>query len=217
MQLNSRLMRRLELMAVVMACLFSLSSDIFAQQSPPTPGTQANIEMLLRTIEAQGRTQEALLRTMIDELKQSRLANQLNSVNLYRLQVLSDSLVNQQARVDNIATELGQLTEYLNEAGDTSRFDADLREIENSINETGDPSQRAALVQSLNSTRRAMEIERERNRKSYENQRVRQQELQIRLQNEKARLAEMEEKILAMDRHFQKVTAEVTGKGGTMR
>lgn len=205
MQLNMRFM------TITMALLITFSGDIFAQQSATT-GNQSGIEPLLRAIEAQGRTQEALLRTLIEEMRQSRLTTQLNSVNLYRLQVLSDSLGNQQTRVDNIATELEQLTEYINQARDTSRLEADLREMESSINETVDPAQRTMLEQSFKATKRSMETERERNMKGIEMNRTRQQELQVRLQTEKARLAEMEEKIAAMDRHFQNVTAEITKK-----
>lgn len=205
MRLNIRFM------TIAMALLITFSGEIFAQQSAPT-GNQSGIEPLLRAIEAQGRTQEALLRTLIEEMRQSRLTTQLNSVNLYRLQVLSDSLGNQQTRVDNLATELEQLTEYINQAGDTSRLEADLRDMETSISETVDPAQRTILEQSFKATKRSMETERERNLKGIETNRTRQQELQVRLQTEKARLAEMEEKIAAMDRHFQNVTAEITKK-----
>ncbi|NDD63747.1 MAG: hypothetical protein EBZ36_07190 [Acidobacteria bacterium] len=191
-------------------CLFSLDARA---QSAVTTGNQGNIETLLRAIEAQGRIQEALLRSLVDEMKQNRVSSQLNSVNLYRLQMLTDSLNSQQIRVDSISAELDLLNQQINHPNDLSRLESDLGELETEINRTSDPSHRAGLTQTYNTTKRAIELQKEQIRRENEMNQLRQQNLQVKLQSEKARLAEIEERISTMDRHFQNVTAELVKKG----
>jgi len=193
--------------------LVLLSNFDARAQSPTASSNQGNIEGLLRAIEAQGRTQEALLRGLIDEMKQNRISSQLNSVNLYRLQMLTDSLNSQQIRVDSIIAELDLIGQQMNQSSDMSRLEGDLQELEAEISRTGDPTQRAVLAQSYNTTKRAIELQKEQIRKESEMNQLRQQNLQVRLQNEKARLAEIEERISAMDRHFQNVTSDLVKKG----
>ena len=194
----------------MLVCL--LSVDLFAQ-SAAVPGSHATIEALLRSIEAQGRTQEALLRSLLEEAQQNRMASQLNSVNLYRLQMLTESLNSQQSRVDSLTTELDLLTQQLEQASDSFGMDDQLPELESAIQQATDPTQRQMLLQSYQTTKRALELQKEQLRKERERNQLRQQNLQVRLQQEKARLAELEEKISAMDRHFQNVTAELVRKG----
>ena len=189
-----------------------LSVDLFAQP-PAASGPPATIEALLRSIEAQGRTQEALLRSLLEEAQQNRMASQLNSVNLYRLQMLNESLNSQQSRVDSLTTELDLLTQQLEQASDSFGMDDQLPELESAIQQATDPTQRQMLLQSYQTTKRALELQKEQLRKERERNQLRQQNLQVRLQQEKARLAELEEKISAMDRHCQNVTAELVRKG----
>ena len=195
---------------LMMLCL--LTADLFAQP-PAASGSPATIEALLRSIEAQGRTQEALLRSLLEEAQQNRMASQLNSVNLYRLQMLNESLNSQQSRVDSLTTELDLLTQQLEQASDSFGMDDQLPELESAIQQATDPTQRQMLLQSYQTTKRAIELQKEQLRKERERNQLRQQNLQVRLQQEKARLAELEEKISAMDRHFQNVTAELVRKG----
>lgn len=191
-------------------CLFSLDARA---QSAVTTSNQGNIETLLRAIEAQGRIQEALLRSLVDEMKQNRVSSQLNSVNLYRLQMLTDSLNSQQIRVDSISAELDLLNQQINQPNDLSRLESDLGELETEINRTSDPSHRAGLTQTYNITKQAIELQKEQIRRENEMNQLRQQNLQVKLQSEKARLAEIEERISTMDRHFQNVTADLVKKG----
>ena len=146
-------------------CLFSF--DVYAQ-SPPATANQGNIESLLRAIEAQGRTQEALLRSLIEEMKQNRISSQLNSVNLYRLQMLTDSLNSQQIRVDSITAELDLISQQMNQPNDMSKLESDPEELETEIGRTSDPSHRVTLTQTYNTTKRAIELQKEQIRKENE-------------------------------------------------
>ena len=65
----------------------------------------------------------------------------------------------------------------------------------------------------FNTAKRALESQKEQLRKESERNQLRQQTLQSQIEQEKARLVELEEKISAMDRHFQKVTTELVKRG----
>ncbi|HMY76253.1 MAG TPA: hypothetical protein PLQ88_30830, partial [Blastocatellia bacterium] len=76
------------------------------------------------------------------------------------------------------------------------------------INETADPQQRASLVQSHNSLKRALERQREYARQEAERSRERRQQLEITLRTEQAKLGELQEQLEALDREFDKQLAE---------
>ena len=189
-----------------------LNVNLFAQPAA-APGPPVTIEALLRSIEAQGRTQEVLLRSLLEEVQQSRITTQINSVNLYRLQMLTESLNSQQSRVDSLTAELDLLTQQLQTTNDSLPMDDQLPELESAIQQATDPAHRQMLLQMFNTTKRALESQREQLRKESERNQLRQQTLQSQIEQEKARLVELEEKISAMDRHFQKVTTELVKRG----
>ena len=199
-------------LAIVFSLLCLISSNAQAQQ-PDATTNSVRIENTLRKLEEQSRTQILLLQQLIDELKQNRITTQLNNVNLYRLQMLTDSLNSQQIRVESISAELDLINEQIIQAGDSTRFDGEIRELEAEIKRTADPQLRATLTQTLQTTLRSIEVQKEQMRRDLELNRVRQQNLQIKLQTEKARLQEIEEKIDAMDKHFQRVTSDLVQKG----
>lgn len=189
-----------------------LNVNLFAQPAAAS-GSPVTIEALLRSIEAQGRTQEALLRSLLEEVQQNRITSQINSVNLYRLQMLTESLNSQQSRVDSLTAELDLLTQQLQTTNDSLPMDDQLPELESAIQQATDPAHRQMLLQMFNTTKRALESQREQLRKESERNQLRQQTLQSQIEHEKARLVELEEKISAMDRHFQKVTTELVKRG----
>ena len=189
-----------------------LNVNLFAQPAA-APGPPVTIEALLRSIEAQGRTQEVLLRSLLEEVQQSRITTQINSVNLYRLQMLTESLNSQQSRVDSLTAELDLLTQQLQTTNDSLPMDDQLPELESAIQQATDPAHRQMLLQMFNTTKRALESQREQLRKESERNQLRQQTLQSQIEQEKARLVELEEKISARDRHFQKVTTELVKRG----
>lgn len=189
-----------------------LNVNLFAQPAAAS-GSPVTIEAILRSIEAQGRTQEELLRSLLEEVQQSRITTQINSVNLYRLQMLTESLNSQQGRVDSLTAELDLLTQQLQTTNDSLPMDDQLPELESAIQQATDPAHRQMLLQMFNTTKRALESQREQLRKESERNQLRQQTLQSQIEQEKARLVELEEKISAMDRHFQKVTTELVKRG----
>jgi chromosome segregation ATPase len=199
------------ILIILIVTLSILNFDIQAQQIT-TPSNNTNIESLLRSIEAQARTQEVLLRTLIDEMRQNRLSTQLNSINLYRLQTLTDNLNNQQIRVDGLTTEIDLLNEQMTQSNEPSSLEIELKALEEQIGQSSDPTQRVLLNKTLNNAKHSLENEKERLKREREQNRLRHQNLTLRLQAEKARLAEIEENISSMDRYFQNITNELVSK-----
>lgn len=189
-----------------------LNINLFAQPAAAS-GSPVTIEAILRSIEAQGRTQEALLRSLLEEVQQNRITSQINSVNLYRLQMLTETLSSQQNRVDSLTAELDLLTQQLQATNDSLPMEDQLSELESAIQQATDPAHRQTLLQMFNTAKRALESQKEQLRKESERNQLRQQTLQSQIEQEKARLVELEEKISAMDRHFQKVTTELVKRG----
>jgi hypothetical protein len=185
-----------------------LRIDTRAQTQLPQ-GNLATIEHLLRNIEVQSRNQEVLLRALTDEIKQHLLTSQINNINLYRLQTLTVSLNNQQVRVDSISTEMNLLDEQISQSNEPSSLEQELKTIEEQIGQTSDPGQRAMLANAYNTAKRSMENEENRLKKERESNRVRHQNLTIRLQAEKLRLSEIEENLSKMDKYFQEITDEL--------
>jgi len=173
-------------------CLFcaALSFNAFAQQTAASPAAPSP--------EAQ------LLRTLIDEVRQLRAVSQRNSLNLHRAQMLTDRMARQQTRVESLTEEIEQLKTQIQQSLDTSRDDDEMKELEAAINDTADQQQRAVLIQSYNGMKRAIERQREYARQEAERNRSRQQQLEIALRAEQARLAELQDQFDALEREFEK-------------
>lgn len=202
---------KIHVAAILLGILSLLNLDVQAQQTPPA-GNNSNIESLLRSIESQSRTQEVLLRTLIDEIRQIQISSQLNAINLYRLQTLTESLNNQQVRVDGISSEIELLNEQLTQSNEPSSLESELKALEEEMGQVSDPARRLLLTNTFNTVKRSLENEKERLKREREQNRLRHQNLTIRLQSEKARLAEIEEGISAMDKYFQTITNELLSK-----
>ncbi len=177
-------------------CLFCgvLSFNAFAQQSTSLPTAPSP--------EAQ------LLRALIDEVRQLRAVTQRNNLNLYRARVLADRLARQQTCVESLTEEIEQLKARIQQSLDTSRDEDEMKELEAAINETVDPQQRAILIQSYNSVKRAIERQREYARQEADRSRSRQQQLEIALRAEQAKLGELQEQLDTVEREFDKQLSE---------
>lgn len=205
-----KIQQTLKYLLLVFSCLGMLSFFVQAQSLATT--TQTSAESLLRAIEIQGKTQETLLRLLIDVVKQSSIISQTNSANFYRLLIITESLRNQQAKVENIMAEIEQLNLQVNQLPDTKIYDNQLRDLESIISITVDPVQRNTLVESYNSLKRSVEYDKEQNQKSAEASRIRLQQLQVRLEDEKAKLDDLDNRASIIDRHFQSISTPSSQK-----
>lgn len=145
-----------------------------------------------------------LLRAILEETRLTRITLQRVYISAYRGQMLTERLARQQARVDSLNEEITQQKSLVQQAQDVSRDEDELKDLLATINETADAQQRAALIQSYNSLKRALERQREYARQEAERSRERQQELEVVLRTEQAKLAELQEQLDALDRDFDK-------------
>ncbi len=148
-----------------------------------------------------------LLRAILEELRLQRAVLQRTYVNAYRAQALTERLARQQARVDSLGEEITQLKSVIQHAQDT-RDEDELKDLLATINETADPQQRAALAQSYNGLKRALERQREYARQEADRSRERQQQLEVAWRTEQAKLAELQEQFDTLDRELERVAAE---------
>lgn len=145
-----------------------------------------------------------LLRAILEETRLTRITLQRVYISAYRGQMLTERLARQQARVDSLNEEITQLKSLVQQAQDASRDEDELKDLLATINETADAQQRAALIQSYNSLKRALERQREYARQEAERSRERQQQLETLLRAEQTKLAELQEQLDALDRDFDK-------------
>jgi chromosome segregation ATPase len=149
-----------------------------------------------------------LLRAILEELRVQRAALQRTYVNAYRAQMLTERLARQQARIDSLTEEITQLKTVAQQLQDYSQDENELKDLLATINETADPIQRASLIQSYNSLKRAIERQREYARQEAERNRERQQQAELALRAEQTKLAELQEQLEALDREFDKQLGE---------
>lgn len=185
-----------------MSIIALFCTETQAQSLSPS-ASLINIEELLRTIEAQNRAQQVLLKTLINEIKQNLIIYQANSINLYRLQRLTNDRNDQQFRVDSINTEIDLLDQQLSQSNQPSILESEIKLIEEQITQTSDITQRVMLTQAYNTAKRSFENETSRLTYEKEANRLRHQNLTIKLQSEKIRLAEIDESLSEMEKYFQ--------------
>ncbi len=187
---------------VLLGCLLFCLTQIGLAQSH----SQAQTSLSSTSVASSPETQ--LLRAILEELRVQRAALQRTYVNAYRGQMLTERLARQQARIDSLTEEITQLKTVAQQLQDYSQDEDELKDLLATINETADPIQRASLIQSYNSLKRAIERQREYARQEAERNRERQQQSELALRVEQAKLAELQEQLDALDREFEKQLGE---------
>ena len=198
------MIKKLKLSLALCLVAISLSVNAFAQQ--PAAPTAAPTTSSAATAEAQ------LLRALLEEVRQLRATVQHLSVINYRAQRFAEQLARQQNRVDSLTEELAQVKTQIQQALDTSRDEEELRRLEADIANAPNPQMRAQLEQVYASLKTSIERQREYTRQEAERNRARQQQLEVALQTEQGRLAEVRDHLDALDRDFDRQLGD--GKKG---
>ncbi len=149
-----------------------------------------------------------LLRALLEEVRQLRIALQRANINTHRAQMLTERLARQQSRVDSLIEEIEQTKALIQQSQDTSRDEDELKDLEATINETPDPQTRAQLVQSYAALKRSLIRQREYARQEAEQSRERQAQLEATLRQEQARLAELQDQLDAVYRELDQQITE---------
>lgn len=189
--------------AFSIGCIIVLPSIIMSQHSDVS-ANQATIESRLLAIEDQGHKQDALLCSLLEKIHQNNTIN----INLARLQILLEERRNKQIKVDNIMAEIEQLNGQISQEPNLDMSDNQLRQLDLLISTSADPVQRSALIESYNSLKRSAEQEKTQYQQSVEDNRNRLQQLQLTFEDEKAKLDEIENNFVQIDRYIKSVNIE---------
>ena len=200
------------IITIIWFSILSVTAITVNAQQLPVNENPVKLEAPLRIMETQAKIQVELLRKIVDEMQKSQISCQLNSINLYRFQILTDSRNKHQSRIESIEAELNFINDQLSYSDVSSQLETTISELEVEISQSSDHSQRARLIQTLNTMKHTVELQKEQSDKEKEKSRARQQTLQINLQSQKDQIGEIEEKILSIDRHFQALTSELVRK-----
>jgi chromosome segregation ATPase len=177
--------------------LLSLPCAALAQQTAAgaPPATEA-------------RAEAQLLKSLLDEVRQLRLAVQHGSLSQHRSQMLLERIGRQQDRIEGLSADLEQLRDEMKELANPARYDDELREMEAAIQATSDPQARAAQVQAYEALKHSLARQRQADQQELQRQQERERDLDAKLRMEQARLAEMQEQLEAVERELDRQVAE---------
>ena len=154
------------------------------------------------------RAEAQLLKALLDEVRQLRLAVQHNSLSQHRSQILLERIGRQQDRLENLSADLEQLRTQMQELANPDRYEAELREMEEAIKATTDPQTRAALIQAYEGLKRSLAQQRQADQQELQRQQERERKLDGQLRMEQARLAELQEQLEAVERELDRQVAD---------
>lgn len=172
-----------------------LCSTALAQNAAPMPSAPSSPE-----------TQ--LLRALLDEVRQLRVALQRTQLTTYRANLLADRLKQQQSRVEGLTEEIAQLKAQLQQETNYGREEEQLRELESAINRASDPVTRTQIMQTYEDLKRTIQWQKEYARQDGERNNTRQQMLETMLHVEQEKLAGIQGQLDALDRELEKQALE---------
>ena len=177
-------------------CFLALSSVTAFAQAPKAnePTTQKD---------------EQTLRSLLDEVRQLRVALQRANLNAYRAQITVERLRIQQDRVDRLARELeGVRREIMETESWSARLTERLKDLENQMNLETNASRRAQIETEYKDVKYGIEE----GAKRQGQRRERETHLGKELQAEQLKLNELNDRLEALDREIEKQVTEETPK-----
>ncbi|MEK6323714.1 MAG: hypothetical protein AABN33_18895 [Acidobacteriota bacterium] len=141
-----------------------------------------------------------LLRSLIDEVRQLRLAIERSNLSAYRVQIAIERMRLQQGRVDAIARDLENVRLQLsNMKMSRAQAEARVKDLEDLMNNEADTARKAPLERQYKEAKRNLDAQ----GKWEEQQRERETQLNIRLQEEGAKLADVNNRLDVLERELQ--------------
>lgn len=186
----------MKIVLCTLLCFLALSSVTAFAQAP-------------KTNEAATQKDEQTLRSLLDEVRQLRVALQRANLNAYRAQITVERLRIQQDRVDRLARELeGVRREISEQGGWLARLPERLKDLENQLNVETNPTRRAQIETEYKDHKFSLE----QTTKRAEQRREREAELGKQLQAEQLKLNELNDRLETLDREIEKQVTEETPK-----
>lgn len=160
----------------------------------------------------EARPEAQLLKALLIEVRQLRLAVQHNSLSQHRSQILLERIGRQQDRIESLGADLEQLRDQIQELTNPERYETELREMEEAVKATTDPQTRVALMQAYEGLKRSLAQQRQADQQELQRQQERERKLDGQLRLEQSRLTEMQEQLEAVEREMDRQLAEVRQK-----
>lgn len=149
------------------------------------------------------------LRSILEEVRLSRLLMQQMMGNTLRTRILVEQLAKQQNRVDTVSEEISQLKSLISQAQDNTRGESELQEMEMQIREVSDPQERERRQREYFIYRRTIERERAALQKEAVELLGRQSQLEHNLRVEQGKLTELQGKLDSLDQELERLTTEI--------
>ena len=147
-----------------------------------------------------------LLKALLDEVRQLRLAVQHASLSHHRALILMEQSGRQRAVIESLSAELEQLKARIQADADPRRFDEEIKEMETAMSEA-EPQLRFQLSQTYASLKRSIERQKKQAEQELESRKERAQQLESKLRLEQAKLAEIQEQMDALERELSQQVA----------
>lgn len=179
--------RRRELLSMFMAsAILSLSFTIvFGQSAQPQPSASCD--------------QSALLKALLDEVRELRTTIQRNGLAQYRATLLADAIAKQRTLVGTISLELDRVRGEIRDLADQNDEDKELAESEAAYR-AATPEARPVMEQALAALKRSVERQKQQAQRELTHLQVSEQQLNQRLLAEQAKLTSLEDEVKALER-----------------
>jgi hypothetical protein len=178
------------LLGLITICLFC-PKDVWAQTG--------NLSLAPSTIEAKAKDEELLLRTLVDEVRQLRLALQRTSLGAYRFQFVFERQRLQQGRVDSATREVQTLRLQIDNAKFArTQFVERAKETQEQLEQEQDQKRRTMLEQQLKEFKVILSTQAQQD----ERQRDREQVLTAQLQVDQLKLDDLNNQLDNLEREL---------------
>lgn len=181
-------------------CLIGLAVTCFAYpiNAPAQTGSRTQT-----AAEARPSGEEALLRALLDEVRELRLALRRMTAVTYRFQSALDRVRSQQARVDAMTREVdGVRLQLSNMRASRTQLEERAKELEERLRQEQDAKLRAALEVQLKEFRRILSLQ----ASQEERHREREAQLTTQLQTEQFKLGEINSLLDSLERELADVS-----------
>jgi hypothetical protein len=180
---------------LISSCLLSQAQTPPQPQQPQTPSS-----LLERPDDAK------LLTTLIDEVRQLRLAFEQNNLIQHHSNVLLARVRRQEDVIHETANELRLLKQALIDLAEASRYDEqldDLKDMETRINQTTDPEIRLDLVHEYEGMKRRLDREKQSDKEQLERKRELKPKVEDKLREERDVLNDLNGQLDAFERDIE--------------
>jgi chromosome segregation ATPase len=141
-----------------------------------------------------------LLRALLDEVRQLRIAIERSNLGAYRVQIAIERMRLQQGRVDSVARDLENVRLQLsNMRMSRAQTEARLKDMEDKMNDETETARKAQLDRQYKEAKQNMDAQ----AKWEEQTRERETQLSIRLQEEQGKLSEVNNRLDTLERQLE--------------